>query len=474
MAARTELAFLYQTRTILCRSVRKSSTNRRLLSSQTHSLPAVENDVVVGHGEESFLKEKARQVAESQAAPKSIPRTVGTSINSTITARERRAFESILRFAPKQPEPVSVKGRLPSFDAVDTDIDNILRIFTSPIQRHHSEREGSSISNNDQVSDGIGLALGADSNSLGETTSIIRTEAEDRSVQQRVFEDKVSANLSEANKPPIPQTVRDRMSEISNALHAAAASTTKRGDLAMWEVCESRIFSLASYLQQPLRKKVTKVVRPPKFRFSRESSDNPAEMIEAAERELRASASFGSDSSVANELPPSSQSRPSEAQSRSWTPSVLHHVYPAALLLVLRLYISHFPSSQLPHNLLPRIRALGHTSYVLGASPQFYNSLMSLVWLTRSSLREIDALLSEMERGGVEHNEETYRILQQIENERAVDLSREAEKLRLVPGSRGGAWWKRHEQMFWFPRILDWSAVVAERVTAREMGLEQQ
>lgn len=547
MAAHLELPFLYQTRTILRRHPRVScvARRRRLLSNQSQQRPPLDHEVNESdnvHG--GFLKEKARQVAESSSSkvPTSFPNTVGTRINSTITASERRAFETILRFTPKQTEPSGVKQQSPLVDAVDTDVENILNIFSSSIASHHADRaesrqqrpktslshsESSELSHKvDNTAEETGISnepvSGIVSSSTSEhaftrpnktaqqaresasdhgtsETTVLASESPGQQLQplltdqaaskvtitgptlfqertpsgvedsrstepsrlplgeQSLEEISESLHLSRVDES-IQQAVRVQVTEIADALQAAATSPTKRGDLAMWEVCETQIFSMATQLSPPQERQQRPrwTEQPPRFTFTKTHSDNVPELI-AAQASLRnknnntTTPATTIDSSTNTDL------------------AVLHHVYPAALLLALRLYIHHFPASPLAHNLLPRIRELGHTSYVLGAGPQFYNSLLSLVWLTRSSLRQVDALLAEMERGGVELTEETYRILRQIEDDRAADLGREEGKAGVLRGSRGAAWWKRHEQVFWFPRILDWLGVVAKRLTMRDM-----
>ncbi|KAL2441912.1 hypothetical protein ABEF95_016852 [Exophiala dermatitidis] len=463
MAAHIELPFLYQTRTILrCRPrVTRRLGSRRALSSQPQSEPTSDTDISDSYsydGQGGFLKEKARQVAESSKAPTAIRsrNSVGTRINSTITASERRAFETILRFTPKQAEPSSVKQQSPFVDAGDTDIENILNIFSSSIKSHQAEQ-------NERK-----LHKKAPSDPEPPASPKEQAIATHAAGHAQAVPSPDIATLDDLSQSPelskfdesIQQAVRARMKQIADSLLAAATSTTTRGDIAMWEVCEIQIFSIASQLSPPARETTTnpKSTEPPRFTFTKSHSDNPSELLEAASR--------------TGEMPavPSSTTAPSSTSPPPDSLPVLHHVYPAALLLALRLYIQHFPASPLAHNLLPRIRSFGHTSYVLGAGPQFYNSLISLVWLTRSSLRQVDGLLAEMERGGVELTEETYRILRQIENERAADLGREQGNAGVLRGSRGAAWWKRHEQLFWFPRILDWLAVVAKRLTLREMA----
>lgn len=514
MSRRVELSFLYHTNTILPRSQTLRLAARRCQSSQARSDPLFDQDIDIDidnsptHHQPSFLKEKARYSSRYTLAPSASPNTVGTRISSTITASERRAFETILRFSPKQIEPSGLKERSPFVDAVDTDVENILDIFSTAIQGHHAEQNAATAGqrNHDAhpalvaekeptlrtaqqlTSNPVGPWVRQNEQSPSTPATLRGSKGPHETLQFAVPEQefnvaRVERSLDEiANAlhferfdDNIKAAVRERMFDISTALQAAAVSTGKPGDIAMWEVCEARIFPLADHFQPPPEKRL-KTTGPPKFTFTRYHSDNPSELLESAERGPRASARSGPHTSSTPARLVQSHQQSTQAGSEPLDSlTTLHHVYPAALLLALRLYINHFPSSQLAHNLLPRIRSLGHTSYVLGASPQFYNSLMSLVWLTRSSLRQIDALLSEMERGGVELNEETYLVLRQIENERATDLRRLEDKPNALAGTRGGAWWKRHEQVFWFPRILDWLSVASKRLNMSEMaarGLE--
>ncbi|KIW27869.1 uncharacterized protein PV07_07568 [Cladophialophora immunda] len=537
MAARIELPFLYHTRTILRLPKRALRSHSQFASSQAASnVPVEDGKPPLSPDEESFLKAKARSVSWSPIAPRLASKNAETTISSTITASERRAFETILRFAPKQTEPATSKRRSPYADAADTDIENILKIFTSSLRSVRSERDGSppALTSDDDVARREAREEHPDEQSRSGLTEQYDTEStdqlglyatgnrvEDRSAPIRTVvptargrtgverplapstpevdfmsepqeeSDILEQSLAETAIPSHPfgeldqsiqAAVREHMHSISRALQEAAYSTTKRGDIAMWEVCESRIFSMATDLQsRPMQQLTSKEEMPRygglrKFTFSREKSDDPRQLIEAAERELRrsspSSGTHTTDTSATENLSSAGYNTISLSTLSTTQLAILQHTYPASLLLALRLYINLYPSSPYALLLLPRIRSLGTTSYVLGASPQFYNSLMSLVWLTRSSLREVDGLLAEMERGGVEMDEGTYAVLGGIEEERAMDLGREKakdnEKGDDPLGRRGAAWWRRQEQTLWFPRILDWLDVVAGRLAAKE------
>ncbi|KIW68855.1 hypothetical protein PV04_04772 [Phialophora macrospora] len=602
MAGRIELPFLYHTRTILGRSGVVLNFSRRLVSSQqgvkvsagsgSHS-PSPEQETVVR------AKAHDRSWAPLAGKPTANGSESDTTISSTITPSERRAFEAILRFAPKQDEPKSVKPRSPHQDAVDTDIDTILKIFTSSVRDYESKldatrgnrravesqdaeartkhpvrpasgrkatsraparidqkeqpkphtaeqihaeplsthledqlRMQATEEKNDEprlwsafgrreepgqvpLHGGNRSLLGSEpereSSALNTITisaastvnstallagQPIKDVAQDDSVDQYLLQTAPPSQTSAQLEASVQSAVRARMHSLSAALSAAATSTSQRGDTAMWEVVEAQIFSLAKHFQPQITQQPRNEGRPfggiSKFTFSREKSENPIQMIEAAERTDRITNPPASGSATATgsagRVPNGSVAGPNPDDIAMPAPTeplsqddlqILQHVYPASLLLALRLYITHFPSSPYAFLLLPRIRALGTTSYVLGASPQFYNSLMSLVWLVRSSLREVDGLLGEMERGGVEMDEGTYAVLGAIEEARNADFEREkgtagAEMERTVTAdtdadaTRGAAWWQRQEQMLFFPRVLDWLDVIAGRLAAKE------
>ncbi|KAL6246114.1 hypothetical protein RBB50_007267 [Rhinocladiella similis] len=469
MAGRIELPFLYQTRTILRRPLRIHRIPQGRLVSD---YPKVFVDgkqgsrIPLSLPEESYLQQRGRQASKS--SPNRLPEFPGSSVNSTITASERRAFETILRFTPDESRsgPVGVKDQTPQDDALDTDIESILDIFATSVRSYNAARDTRLATREQDEEHGQDGALDSLESTLDPTGPQPRDS--DLPLDEHSFRQIANSRRFEGFNESIKAAVRKCMTEISSALQAAATSPSERGDIAMWHVCESQIFSLATYLR-PKPVKRQRYIGPLRFSFSRAESDNPPQALEAAEREFNAAQEASNPSVSSTETLQQRSHEESLSDNETHilvSHSILHHVYPAALLLALRLYIRHFPSSHLPHNLLPRMRSFGHTSYVLGASTQFYNSLMYLVWSTRSSLREIDSLLSEMESSGVELNEETYRILRQIEDERADDLELDEKGAGSLLGSRGGPWWRRHEQMFWFPRILHWLSVVSKRLNS--------
>jgi hypothetical protein len=84
-------------------------------------------------------------------------------------------------------------------------------------------------------------------------------------------------------------------------------------------------------------------------------------------------------------------------------------------LLGLRLLDRSFAKpSPLVLNVLPRIKSLGIVSHVLGASTAFYNELLRIYWIRYDDFLGVSKLLNEMEQAGLEFDEETLNIVNEI------------------------------------------------------------
>ncbi|CAK7264500.1 hypothetical protein SEPCBS57363_001113 [Sporothrix epigloea] len=102
-------------------------------------------------------------------------------------------------------------------------------------------------------------------------------------------------------------------------------------------------------------------------------------------------------------------------------------LYPALLLHAQRLLESHFAGgtmSPLAFAVLPRIKALGLASYVLGASTPLYNHLLHMRWRRQGDAPAVFALLQEMQRAGLVFDAATLAIVKSIEWH-VVPLTRE-------------------------------------------------
>jgi len=114
--------------------------------------------------------------------------------------------------------------------------------------------------------------------------------------------------------------------------------------------------------------------------------------------------------SVQADAPPLSKSEMS-------TLSLIGPNYPSFLLIGLRQLRKNFPTSTLPLSMLPTVRALGRTSYVLGASTPLYNELITYRWLVHSDIAAVEALLQEMESNGIGFDAGTLDMIETIERQ---------------------------------------------------------
>jgi hypothetical protein len=90
-------------------------------------------------------------------------------------------------------------------------------------------------------------------------------------------------------------------------------------------------------------------------------------------------------------------------------------LYPSHVLLGLRLLDRSFAKpSPLVLNVLPRIKSLGIVSHVLGASTALYNELLRIYWIRYDDFVGVSKLLNEMDQAGLEFDEETLNIVNEI------------------------------------------------------------
>lgn len=148
-------------------------------------------------------------------------------------------------------------------------------------------------------------------------------------------------------------------------------------DFELWDVLEREVFSVIGRLglDKPLEKPKSRRGRRPK-------NAAKAEAPEAAN---------------ANPFAPSSSAEAAEPDMN------LHgYLYPEHLVCALQLMDSRFPGSRLALEILPRVKSLGLESFVLGASTQFYTTLMSLMWNRYNDGHAVLNLVEEMIYAGLE------------------------------------------------------------------------
>ena len=238
------------------------------------------------------------------------------------------------------------------------------------------------------------------------------------------------------------------MQRLSQSLVESIGMVKRTPDMAIWEACESLVFPLITLLDEPKPRK-------------QKAQPKEASSI-AADPSLSKSPPRQSIRQVKSELLPNT---PDDISSLS----VISRVFPAAVVLALRLLARHTPSSPFALALLPKIRSLGPLSYVLGGTTPFYNALIKLEWDVYSHFKAVDELLCDMQRGGIEWDLETYGILSEIQEERNQDIQRPPTE-EITSWSRSKSWWERTTQKHGYQKVcVEWKAVIGKKL--REQGL---
>lgn len=292
----------------------------------------------------------------------------------------------------------------------------------------------------------------------------------------------------------------EQMKNISEALMEAATAN----DRELWIACETSVFPMLEFLGEDPSRSASVPTETP-----------PPKVVAATPHEGQHGSSSGLQTSSQNPKagrrkrilqeaepnhdPPKPKPPPPFGIPVSIPPlPIISTLYPALLLLTLRLLTTHYPLSPYPQNLLPRIRSLGLRSYVLGTSTQLYNTLLAHRWHAYSDLRGMDSILNEMERGGVGFDVETVDILERVRADKVADEVAEANasmeakaelaammmrkdkkkasrkrleekgRNRGSAGKRSSSWWQGEVTRGWLERVVGkWRVKVMETVRQR-------
>ncbi|KAJ5082853.1 hypothetical protein N7532_011896 [Penicillium argentinense] len=172
--------------------------------------------------------------------------------------------------------------------------------------------------------------------------------------------------------------VQREQSLIESALFEAIEGN--KGDIGVWEVCKTRIFSMLRYMD-----KQNSAI--PSMPSDEDTSDSPL-----AENAVM--------------IPPKIPAG-----------LVITQLYPRAVLMAFRLLNTHFPDSHLAGQFRASIKAQGRTSAFLGASPQLYAEMVDFYWHGCRDLPAVLSFLQDMDMHGLVPPRDTIRLLRLIERE---------------------------------------------------------
>lgn len=75
-----------------------------------------------------------------------------------------------------------------------------------------------------------------------------------------------------------------------------------------------------------------------------------------------------------------------------------------------------------------------------------------------------------MERGGVDFDRGTLRMLRGVGEERERNLRTDADDNEEPLGRRGAEWWLKGEQVRWWGRVAERTGIIAKRLEEKGMG----
>ncbi|KAL9094382.1 MAG: hypothetical protein Q9165_003232 [Trypethelium subeluteriae] len=224
-------------------------------------------------------------------------------------------------------------------------------------------------------------------------------------------------------------------------------------DVELWNILEKHVFARIKTLQTSVS--------------SSSSSTSSAASSRAHKERIKSTATHAATLHPTDLTRRSARSPPQSPTSSSQPPphqahqdaalALLGPNYSAWLVRALRLLRHDFPSSTLAFSLLPRVKALGVASYALGASTTLYNELVSLHWSGFGDLEGVDALLREMEVGGLDFDAGTLEVLEAI-----VGVERRKRR-----GGEGRVMWlvaRMDGEERRAKRVVEWRGVVRERL----------
>jgi len=141
-------------------------------------------------------------------------------------------------------------------------------------------------------------------------------------------------------------------------------------------------------------------------------------------------------------------------------------LYPAATVLVLRTFARHFVPSSYLLALLPKIKELGPTSYLLAGNVHLYNTLLQHAWDVYSDLDGMNRLLEDMRRDGVSLDEGTLQVLDNVREDRTKDTARDEARKDYI--GRGRRWWSMRAHQEDFARVDGyWRGLVERDIEAK-------
>ncbi|KAI9779981.1 MAG: hypothetical protein M1816_003296 [Peltula sp. TS41687] len=345
---------------------------------------------------------------------------------TTITERERETFDHIFRSLAAS----ASSGQGPRVDHVGLFRNQVEHLNDkSSLALGQAERDGS------RPRDGLSFGHGTHRKTMDlgerELTDIMRYPESLRSAAAETGRTVHRLSLSHAKLTTEPGQLEDgpHKKELSRVIKLMRDAKTDRD---LWSVLVTGVFSM---------------VRRPN-----EESSNPKRKSKKRNQSQPRDVGDVEKSSSKDGLPP----RPTVGPN-----------YPHLLLLAMRIFRYDFQQPSACLALFAQVKAHGSISYVLGATTTLYNEIIGVKWRFYGDFHGIDELLVEMEKGGVDFDEETLSLLQDIGKERRLIMEGEDDSVMRdlwgLDGVREG-----------LKRVATWKEIVGEKLVEKAIAINRR
>lgn len=393
--ANTATPFLYQTRTLtpVLRSFQRSCAPRLQHSYSTKTdgsetnYETEANESTEEHNTQAPANNQPRKSYLRRRGPLGSRDSDSPAKFKSVTSREKATFSRLLnQFRADLTADDVVAQSTAERNAKQNDVAELMKLFGEIINNATQQKakpNQQSIPTHDEQDSKRRNDVSSEGPLPKETG-----EAEEMSLDGAIYtreelglqlpKSGVDHNISMAQA--IALVVQRETFAIENALFEAIEGN--KGDMAVWEVCKTRIFSMLHHMDG-------------------QTSAEPSILDGNG-----ADSSTTTASNHAVVIPPMIPAG-----------MVITTLYPRALLTAFRLLNTHFPESQLISQFRASIKAQGRTSALLGASPELYHEMVHFYWHGCRDLPAVVAFLHDMDVHGLHAPRETIALLRGIERQ---------------------------------------------------------
>ncbi|GAW17203.1 hypothetical protein ANO14919_066560 [Xylariales sp. No.14919] len=363
--------FLYQTRTIL-RMPTTQRASARIVRS-LHATSRCPQDIKIPFDYEVGPPDKNKKVA---------------AVRGTITPTERRIFERIFAdIEARGLKPAATDGGVPTPEQAS---DRSTRLIMQQAAYDAGQSRPPTVASPALLSGAAtdrAKALLRFPPALRAAASKVLDAIKDEAIIENSHDDarrtdaddELAGDDLEAPSQTLPRALELDARRYPERFRIESLITSAASDFELWDVLEKEVFTMPARLG----------------------------IVKTTEHDLKSTEPSNEDGDSDSD---------SADDSQNLSLYVHGPLYPAYLLLALRRLDTAFSgSSPLTFSILPRIKEIGLESYVLGVSTPFFNELLSIYWTRRGDLSGMLDLLEEMRHCGIYFDNETARILNQVD-----------------------------------------------------------